>query len=172
MGNGWRVISHMLLEISLRRGVSSNHCSGGEGRGCDDTRDCIVQFCPPDDEHLCSKLVEAWNKLIIKFSASSWLILRNKKLFVYYTYNRTQLYFTQQYSRYTYCIYGWDIVVFDCMCNTQKFLFLTQQHVWSGNDSISPQLDGFSWNLNFYVFFFFFSKICRKHSSFVYVWHE
>jgi hypothetical protein len=26
-------------------------------------------------EHLCSKHVEAWNKLI-KFSASSWLILR------------------------------------------------------------------------------------------------
>ena len=30
----------------------------------------------PDDEHMCSKHVEAWNKLIIKFSASSWLILR------------------------------------------------------------------------------------------------
>ena len=26
---------------------------------CDDTRDCIVQFWPPDDEHLCSKHVEA-----------------------------------------------------------------------------------------------------------------
>ena len=25
----------------------------------DDTRDCIVQFCPPDDEHMCSKHVEA-----------------------------------------------------------------------------------------------------------------
>ena len=43
---------------------------------CDDTRDCIIQFCPPDDEHICSKHVEAGNKLIIKFSASSWLILR------------------------------------------------------------------------------------------------
>jgi len=27
-----------------------------------------------DDEHVCSKHVEARNKLIIKFSASSWLI--------------------------------------------------------------------------------------------------
>jgi hypothetical protein len=45
---------------------------------CDDTRDCIIQFSPPDDEHMCSKHVEAWNKLIIKFSASSCLILRNK----------------------------------------------------------------------------------------------
>jgi hypothetical protein len=44
---------------------------------CDDTRDCITQFCHPDDEHMCSKHVEARNKLIIKFSASSWLILRN-----------------------------------------------------------------------------------------------
>ena len=43
---------------------------------CGDTRDCIVQFWPPDDENLCSKHVEAWNELIIKFSASSWLILR------------------------------------------------------------------------------------------------
>jgi hypothetical protein len=25
---------------------------------CDDTRDCIVQFWPPDDEHLRSKHVE------------------------------------------------------------------------------------------------------------------
>ena len=32
--------------------------------------------CDDDDEHLRSKHVEAWNKLIIKFSASSWLILR------------------------------------------------------------------------------------------------
>ena len=43
---------------------------------CDDTRGCVVQFWPPDDEHLCSKHVEALNKLIIKFGASSWLILR------------------------------------------------------------------------------------------------
>ena len=35
-------------------------------------------FCPPDDEHMSSKHVEAWNKLIIIFSASCWLILRNK----------------------------------------------------------------------------------------------
>jgi len=45
---------------------------------CDDTRDCIIQFCPPDDKQMCSKHVEAWNKLIIKFSASHWLILINK----------------------------------------------------------------------------------------------
>ena len=32
---------------------------------------------------MCSKLVEAWNKLIIKFSASSWLILRNKHKLAY-----------------------------------------------------------------------------------------
>jgi len=33
------------------------------------------QFWPPDDEHMCSKHVEAWNKLIVKqkFCASSWL---------------------------------------------------------------------------------------------------
>jgi len=26
---------------------------------CDDTGGCIVQFWPPDDEHVCSKHVEA-----------------------------------------------------------------------------------------------------------------
>ena len=29
---------------------------------CDDTRCCIIQFWPPDDEHICSKHVGAWNK--------------------------------------------------------------------------------------------------------------
>ena len=29
---------------------------------CDDTRDCVMQFLPPGDEHICSKHVEAWNK--------------------------------------------------------------------------------------------------------------
>jgi len=43
---------------------------------CDDTRGCIIQFWPPDDEHVGSKHVEAWNKLIVKqkFCASSCLI--------------------------------------------------------------------------------------------------
>jgi len=42
----------------------------------DDTRGCVMQFWPPDDEHMSSKHVEAWNKLIVKqtFCASSWLI--------------------------------------------------------------------------------------------------
>jgi len=33
---------------------------------CDYTRGCVMQFWPPDDEHICSKHVEAWNKLIVK----------------------------------------------------------------------------------------------------------
>ena len=42
---------------------------------CDDTRGCVMQFWPPDDEHVCSKHVEAWNKTYVKqnFCASSWL---------------------------------------------------------------------------------------------------
>jgi len=42
----------------------------------DDTRGCVMQFWSPDDQHMCSKHVEAWNKLIVKqkFCASSWLI--------------------------------------------------------------------------------------------------
>jgi len=43
---------------------------------CDETRGCVMQFLPPDDKHVCSKHVEAWNKLTVKqkFCASSWLI--------------------------------------------------------------------------------------------------
>ena len=33
---------------------------------CDDNRDYIIQFWPPDDEHMCSKQIETWNKLIVK----------------------------------------------------------------------------------------------------------
>ena len=34
-------------------------CTGRPPTECDDTRGCIVQFWPPDDEHMCSKHVEA-----------------------------------------------------------------------------------------------------------------
>ena len=46
-----------------------------------DTRGCVMQFWPPDDVHMCSKHVEAWNKLIVKkqICASSWLITEIKK---------------------------------------------------------------------------------------------
>jgi len=43
---------------------------------CDDTRGCVLQLWLPDDDHMCSKHIEAWNKLTVKqkFYASSWLI--------------------------------------------------------------------------------------------------
>ena len=59
----------------------SSHVHGTATYRCDDTRDGMVQFWPPDDEHLCSKHVGAWNKFIIKCSASSWLILREKEAY-------------------------------------------------------------------------------------------
>jgi len=48
----------------------------------DDTRSCAMQIWPPDDEHMCSKHVEAWNKLIVKqrFCESSWLFAEIKSL--------------------------------------------------------------------------------------------
>ena len=41
----------------------------------DDTRGCVMQFWPPDDEHMCSKHVDAWSKTYCetKFCASRWL---------------------------------------------------------------------------------------------------
>ena len=29
---------------------------------CGDTRGCVMQFWLPDDEHMCSRHAEAWNK--------------------------------------------------------------------------------------------------------------
>ena len=39
--------------------VLSQFVHGTATYKCDDTRGCIIQFCPPDDEHMCSKHVEA-----------------------------------------------------------------------------------------------------------------
>ena len=36
------------------------------GRLVHHTRGCVIQFWPPDDEHMCSKHVEAWNKTYCK----------------------------------------------------------------------------------------------------------
>ena len=51
----------------------------------DDTRGCVMQFWPSDDEHMCSKHVEAWNKLIVKqkFCASSWLITETNYVYIH-----------------------------------------------------------------------------------------
>jgi len=42
---------------------------------CDNTRGRVVQLWPTDDEHICSKHVEAWNKTYCEtnFCASIWL---------------------------------------------------------------------------------------------------
>ena len=48
----------------LREALSLNLRTGRPLSDCDDTRGCITQFWPPDDEHICSKHVEAWNKCL------------------------------------------------------------------------------------------------------------
>jgi len=64
-------------------------CGQGANVECNDTRDCVMQFWPADDEHMCSKHVEAWNKLNEKqkFCASSWLITEINIL--RYTFSKT-----------------------------------------------------------------------------------
>ena len=47
-----------LVSSQVERGLSQPVHETATYR-CDDTRDCIVQFWPPDDEHICSKHVEA-----------------------------------------------------------------------------------------------------------------
>ena len=47
---------------------------------------CVMQFLPPDDEHMYLKHVKAWNKLVVKqnFCASIWLITELDSI-AYYT---------------------------------------------------------------------------------------
>ena len=73
----YRWLSHAQVE-SGEGGLLSQPVHGMATYKCDDTRGCIMQFLPPDDEHMCSKHVEAYNKLIVKqkFCASSWLITK------------------------------------------------------------------------------------------------
>ena len=93
---------------------------------CDDTRDCIIQFCTPDDEHMCSKHVEAWNKLITKFSASSWLILINKYIEMH----------VQQNIKIVLVASSWSSTMFIQMMHGQthikynKILMIIFQHSW------------------------------------------
>ena len=79
---------------------------------CDDTRSCVMQFLPPDDEHMCSKHVEAWNKLIVKqkFCASSWLITEINILRC--TVSKT--------SKFDTSLYTYICVKYFRMANTKK----------------------------------------------------
>ena len=74
------VSSHLWVAVSCTR--RNPMCTGRPPTECDDTRNCVMQFWPPDDDHMCSKHVEAWNKLIVKqkVCASVWLITEIHKL--------------------------------------------------------------------------------------------
>jgi len=70
------VSSHLKVAVSCTGWNFSQPVHETATYRCDDTRGCVMQFWPPDDEHMCSKHVEARNKLTgkQKFCASSWLI--------------------------------------------------------------------------------------------------
>ena len=48
---GGRSVHRLIVE-------SLNLCTGRPPTVCDDTRDCIIHYWPPEDEHVCSKHVE------------------------------------------------------------------------------------------------------------------
>ena len=45
----------------VERGVLSQPVHQTATYRFDDARGCVMQFWPPDDKHMCSKHVEAWN---------------------------------------------------------------------------------------------------------------
>ena len=93
---------------------------------CDDTRGCVMQFWAPYDEHMCSKHVEAWNKLIVKqkYCESSWLITEINILYVscIFVAHRQEVYCIYIYIYiyahirsiyiyiYVYCVYSWYVL--------------------------------------------------------------
>jgi len=52
---------HQVVKIVLHS-LWYHHTYRWPSRARDDTRGCVMQFWPPDAEHMCSKHVEAWNK--------------------------------------------------------------------------------------------------------------
>jgi len=55
---GLKLLKYSSINMSTVRGLFSQPVHGTATYRSDDTRDCIVQFWPPNDEHLCSKHVE------------------------------------------------------------------------------------------------------------------
>jgi len=93
-------------------------CTGRPPTECDYTRCCIIQFWPPNDKHMCSKHVEAWNKPTVKqkFCASSWLITEINILRC--TVSKT--------SKYTDTVVYWRYVLYNCYCTTGWLLSKSQ----------------------------------------------
>jgi len=94
-----------------------------------DTRGCIIQFWPPDDDHMCSKHVEAWNKLLVKqnFCASSWLITETKKNTCWFNTASSR-----NLSRNCWLLKGSGIswTAAHCAQTWRKTVVLTLLHVW------------------------------------------
>jgi len=94
---------------------------------CDDTRGCVMQFWPLDDEHMCSKHVEAYNKLIIKEVLCIKLVnYWDKKLYMFRTVPLSiigsfSLYTQQWYISYTFVV---CVVIYLCCVCSKKLLMM------------------------------------------------
>jgi len=102
---------------------------------CDDTRECVMQFSPPDDdEHMCLKHVEAWNKLILKqkFCASSWLITEINILRC--TVSITSKNCKSNFLKISYCCFSlWRVntSMISQFCQSSRIILVTEnQYIW------------------------------------------
>jgi len=128
---------------------------GWPSRARDDTRGCIMQFWHPDDEHMCSKHVEAWNKTYCEtnFVHQVGYMLR-------YTVDKTSKYVTliavlrQQWLRERFSLLRSSYI--DCLVPAELLSALFFPHacyklmvagLWSGNSSPCY------WNRGLYIVF-------------------
>jgi len=94
-----------------------------------------MQFWSPYDEHMCSKHVEAWNKLIVKqkFCASSWLITEINILRS--TVSKTSK-FVMQYvyeKDFVFCnkiVFFWGGGLCSLLCSTNYFPYISLKYEW------------------------------------------
>ena len=95
---------------------------------CDDIRCCVMQFWPPDDEHMCSKHLEALNKLIVKqnFCVSSWLFTETNML-------RCTVSKTSKKKKYHKCLNGTELLpllLLTLRMQTKPFQLAPSQKTW------------------------------------------
>jgi len=79
---------------------------------CDDTRGWVMQFWPPDDGHMYSKHVLAWNELIVKqkYCASIWLVTEINEPFMSIFCRRLQTESTHT-AIFQYTFVVWYVIV-------------------------------------------------------------
>jgi len=93
---------------------------------CDDTRGCVIQFWPPEDEYMCSKHVEAWNKLIVKHN----FVLQVGQLLRCAVSKTSNSCLQLTLTLFSFCTFPRNVIVYFLPLQGQNPLQPTRMTVW------------------------------------------